>query len=121
YFSYGIVSSKIVFTVINAFVHILPGYLLDAFAYCTGRKLMYRAIYRKISRLITMMSYFGLREWHFENTNIQKMSGNLQAKDKNDLQFNIDNIDWIEYFHYYLPGIKKYLFKENSVDVRRSR
>lgn len=69
-----------------------------------------------------MMSYFGLREWQFENTNIQKMSGNLQTKDKNELQFNIDNIDWIEYFHYYLPGIKKYLFKENSSeDVRRSR
>lgn len=68
------------------------------------------------------MSYFGLREWQFENTNIQKMSGNLHTKDKNDLQFNIDNIDWIEYFHYYLPGIRKYLFKENSSeDVRRSR
>lgn len=82
----------------------------------------YRAIYRKISRLITMMSYFGLREWQFENTNIQKMSGNLPTKDKIDLQFNIDSIDWIEYFHYYLPGIRKYLFKENSSeDVRRSR
>lgn len=68
------------------------------------------------------MSYFGLREWKFENTNIQKVSGNLQAKDRTDLQFNMDNIDWIEYFHDYLPGIKKYFFKETlGEDVRRSR
>lgn len=69
-----------------------------------------------------MMSYFGLREWQFENKNIQKLSGKLQSKDKEDLQFNMTAIDWIEYFHYYLPGIKKYLFKENAGEnVRRSR
>lgn len=89
-----------------------------------------------------MMSYFGLREWQYQNTNIDQLSTILRnqylngCNDKNavsnekighnndcvsthktqqknpDLEFDMRTINWNDYFHHYLPGIKKYFFKE---------
>lgn len=87
-----------------------------------------------------MMSYFGLREWHFRNENIDQLAEllksqknhlsmdefktpsnrcddatkpNVQSDGKTvDLEFDMRTIDWNEYFYHYLPGIKKYFFKE---------
>lgn len=69
-----------------------------------------------------MMSYFGLREWDFENTNIDRLSAEIRSLTENNgvdntnLEFDMKTIDWEEYFVNYLPGIKKYVFKENSTN-----
>lgn len=89
-----------------------------------------------------MMSYFGLREWQYQNSNINQLSTILRNQYRNgfnvknamlnekvghnnecvdrqmlrrkhpDLEFDMRTINWNEYFYHYLPGIKKYFFKE---------
>lgn len=80
-----------------------------------------------------MMSYFGLREWHFRNENIDQLDKLLKSQNNHlsmnesknqsdgitqsggktvDLEFDMRTIDWNKYFYHYLPGIKKYFFKE---------
>lgn len=91
-----------------------------------------------------MMSYFGLREWQYQNTNIDELSTILRNQHQNgynndnlkmvekfgqnehdtnmqrmhkkspNLEFDMRTINWNEYFYHYLPGIKKYFFKENT-------
>lgn len=39
---------------------------------------------------------------------------------KTCLEFDMRTIDWDEYFFHYLPGIKKYFFKESVIDNRKS-
>lgn len=68
-----------------------------------------------------MMSYFGLREWTFYNQNINSLSKCLIQNKQPNLQFDMKTIDWNEYFLYYLPGIKKYFFKENSSNVKENK
>lgn len=68
-----------------------------------------------------MMSYFGLRDWKFENSNIINLSTVLQQGHKNSLEFDMGTIDWNEYFLFYLPGIKKYFFKESYSQIKESR
>lgn len=115
--------------------------------------------YQKLCRVISMMSYFGLREWQFQNTNIDRLATlmksstncnnnnnndisytnnnnnslnamnnnqnttvntssnqNKQYAGKTDLEFDMNTIDWDAYFFNYLPGIKKYFFKEHLTD-----
>ena len=61
------------------------------------------------------MSFFGLREWKIENTNIQKLSSKINAmKNTSHMQFDMKTIKWEDYFKNYIPGIKKYHFKEIS-------
>lgn len=64
-----------------------------------------------------MMSYFGLRDWKFDNTNINSLSNSLIYNNENKLQFDMATIDWNEYFLHYLPGIKKYFFKESYENI----
>lgn len=95
--------------------------------------------YQKLGRVISMMSYFGLREWQYQNSNIDQLSTILHNQYRNgyneqnvpsiehksdwtsmqkackkhpDLEFDMRTINWNEYFYHYLPGIKKYFFKE---------
>lgn len=88
-----------------------------------------------------MMSYFGLREWNFCNKNIDQLAKLLknQSKCSNELnksiscsrngthtdnqtcnlEFDMRTIDWNEYFYNYLPGIKKYFFKERLTNNKK--
>lgn len=78
--------------------------------------------YKKLCRVIIMMSYFGLRDWNFQNDNIDALSVTIQQSARaNSLEFDMKTIDWKEYFLFYLPGIKKYFFKENYSLIQQSR
>lgn len=130
-FSYIIIRNRIIFNVAEFLLHTLPGYILDLIAAVTGHKRIYSKSYKKLERVLRMMSYFGLREWTCSNDNIKSLSKKLKdyaSQDNGDdsseatadgcdkfnfLEFNIETIDWKEYFASYLLGIKKYFFKEN--------
>lgn len=118
--------------------------------------------YQKLHRVLSMMSFFGLREWKFCNKNIDQLGtllksqsarqqqthnvstdlirwqngvnsmpskngtikGNYTTHNKFNrnaqtlLEFDMRTIDWNEYFFHYLPGIKKFFFKE-SIDDKK--
>lgn len=67
------------------------------------------------------MSYFGLRDWDFNNQNINNLSKCLKKNRQANLEFDMATIDWHEYFQYYLPGIKKYFLKEINPDIGQSK
>lgn len=169
-----IISSKPLYTIANTILHIIPGHILDLIAFLTGRQRMYvsQAVklsfekkkllsffnicsyakgYQKLCRVISMMSYFGLREWQYQNSNIDQLSKILRNQyrngfnDKNAtlskniehnnkcvdsqilrrkhpyLEFDMRTINWDEYFYHYLPGIKKYFFKEKLTGNERCK
>lgn len=94
-----------------------------------------------------MMSYFGLREWEFENSNIDRLASEIRSQHKfqetqnpngiddtemirdgsavlpeklSHLEFDMKTINWNEYFHHYLYGIKKYVFKEKDTKTSKT-
>ncbi|XP_034105957.1 fatty acyl-CoA reductase wat [Drosophila albomicans] len=115
-FSYVIIPSKPLHCAIAFFLHNIPAYILDLIAMATGQKRMYVKAYRKISRIINMMSWFGLKEWKFAHRNIDELNELLPAGEREKLQFNIATINWSEYFRSYLSGIRRYFFKDNAND-----
>lgn len=94
---------------------------MDILAFSIGKKMIYRRAYAKTEKILIMMSFFGLREWNFGNRNVQM----LLEKTKNfthqhgELDFDIQKINWSEYFRNYIPGMKRYYFKENMSNVKR--
>lgn len=132
----------------------IPSFTMLDFLYNWNRNVKN---YQKLHRVVTMMSFFGLREWKFANKNIDQLatllkkqqqkqllrqcSGisrghgitddstkdiskkhTLTTKNANEekcnrklqsyLEFDMRTIDWNEYFVHYMPGIKKYYFKD---------
>ena len=91
---------------------------MDVLALGAGKKMIYRRAYKKTEKVLIMMSFFGLREWNFGNQNVQRMVEKTRNF-KNRLDFDLRNVDWKEYFRAYIPGIKRYYFKENPNNVKR--
>ncbi|ALC43137.1 CG34342 [Drosophila busckii] len=115
-FSYVIIPSKPLHCAIAFFLHNIPAYILDLIAMATGQKRIYVKAYQKISRIIDMMAWFGLKEWKFAHRNIDELSERLPVGERAKLQFNIATINWSEYFRSYLSGIRRYFFKDNAND-----
>ncbi|KAH8378763.1 hypothetical protein KR009_001229, partial [Drosophila setifemur] len=116
-FSYVIIPSKPLHCAIAFFLHNIPAYILDLIAMVTGQKRIYVKAYRKISRIIDMMAWFGLKEWKFAHRNIDELNELVPLEEQRTvLQFNIATINWSEYFRSYLSGIRRYFFKDSAND-----
>jgi hypothetical protein len=66
------------------------------------------------------MSFFGRRQWVVESPNIERLTEKVK-KMKNyskELEFDLRNIDWNEYFTNYIPGFRAYYYKE---DVKKAK
>ncbi|XP_050334697.1 fatty acyl-CoA reductase wat isoform X1 [Bactrocera neohumeralis] len=121
-FSYVIIPSKPLHYAVAFFLHNIPAYILDFIALVTGRKRIYIKAYRKISRVIYMMSWFGLKDWRFAHNNIDELDAMLcKTQERNLLQFNMATINWREYFRSYLSGIRRYFFKDNDNKLQKRR
>nr|XP_036220300.1 fatty acyl-CoA reductase wat [Bactrocera oleae] len=121
-FSYVIIPSKPLHYAVAFFLHNIPAYILDFIALVTGRKRIYIKAYRKISRVIYMMSWFGLKDWRFAHNNIDELDAMLcKTQERNLLQFNTATINWKEYFRSYLSGIRRYFFKDNDNKLQKRR
>jgi Male sterility protein len=83
----------------------------------------YVRIYQQLKRQNHTLSYFSSRDWSFENENIVQLRQKLKNHGVNDLEFDGQTIDWTnEYAESYIPGLKKYYYKEsmeNLTDLRR--
>jgi hypothetical protein len=94
---------------------------MDILAFCIGKKMIYRRAYAKTTKILVIMSFFGLREWNFGNRNVQALLDKTKTfrERRGDLEFDMRKINWHEYFRNYIPGIKRYYFKENATNVKR--
>ena len=71
-----------------------------------------RTMYKKIHKLIDLLSYFCVNEWTFENRNTMILWSRLDVCDKKLFPFSMKNFDWEPYLYNYAKGIKMNLFKE---------
>jgi len=121
YYSYFIVPSKIMFKILNFTYHTIPAFIMDILAFMIGKKMIYRRAYAKTEKILIIMSFFGLREWNFGNRNIQMLLEKTKnfSYQRGSFDFDMRKINWTEYFRHYIPGIKRYYFKENASNVKR--
>lgn len=105
---------------LNFILHTFPACLADLVALFLGKKMLYRKAYQKTEKILLKMSFFGLRQWSFGNTNIQSLvhkTKKFQYK-FGTLDFDMRCINWNEFFCNYVPGIKRCFFKENCKNVK---
>uniref|UniRef100_A0A1I8PPT4 Fatty acyl-CoA reductase n=1 Tax=Stomoxys calcitrans TaxID=35570 RepID=A0A1I8PPT4_STOCA len=117
-FSYIIIPWKPLHYAASLLLHQIPAYILDLIALVTGQKRMYIKAYAKITKIIYMMSWFGLKHWTFANRNVTELDELLTEREKKYLQFNISTINWMEYFRSYLSGIRKFVFKDTEKELQ---
>lgn len=68
--------------------------------------------YRKIHKFSTVISYFTTQQWQFSNENVLALWERTKPTDRVKFDFNLDNLDWNDYFHYYVRGLRLYILKD---------
>ncbi|XP_059612936.1 fatty acyl-CoA reductase wat [Phlebotomus argentipes] len=123
YYAYYIVKWRPLYRVGAFFLHTIPAYILDLLSTIAGKQRRFIKAHRKIGTILEMMSYFGLRDWKFANDNIRQLNGLISHRNRQlySLDFEMEKINWNEYFRHYIPGIKKYHFKEDAKNLQNTQ
>ncbi|KXJ71456.1 hypothetical protein RP20_CCG020501 [Aedes albopictus] len=85
------------------------------------KKPFYCKALRKTTHFLELMSYFGLREWTIGSANVRRLRALLSSEEARLLEFDMGTINWTEYFRTYIPGIRRYWFKEQVRSARGCR
>lgn len=79
-------------------------------------------INKRFNRLLTLLTYFHMREWTFHRDNVYKMTEDIKVlKDSNKMKLDIRNLDWKEYITNYHAGVVKFILKEKSDPIKAAR
>ncbi|KAF5279407.1 hypothetical protein FQA39_LY05517 [Lamprigera yunnana] len=113
--------NKQVFLIMFFFLHSLPAYIADFFALCFGRNTRFVQLNQKFGKLLNLLSYFGVSQWIFDDTNTQALWRGLSKLDQTLYPFDVTRIDWDNYFHSFVMGARKYLHKETDEMISEGR
>ncbi|XP_058460423.1 fatty acyl-CoA reductase wat-like isoform X2 [Malaya genurostris] len=61
---------------------------------------------KRVLALEDAACFFAMHRWTVQNDNMRRVLGGLSEQERNLLQFDIDKLDWKDYFKNFLPGIK---------------
>ncbi|EDV48802.1 fatty acyl-CoA reductase wat [Drosophila erecta] len=106
------ISNPRLFRLVAFFYHTLPGYFFDLALRLTGRKPRLVKLYRSIHVNIAMLEYFLHNSWHFETKSIDRLKVLMSAEDRRIYNFDMEALDWKNYFRKALFGMRLYLANE---------
>jgi alcohol-forming fatty acyl-CoA reductase len=108
------VTSHAAFKILNFLCHTFPAALLDFKALLFNQKRIYLRSFKKLEKVLMMMSYFGKKQWTFKNGNVHRLRSETKnfVYQKGSLDVDVALVNWSEYFKHFLPGIKRFVFKE---------
>ncbi|XP_003243174.1 fatty acyl-CoA reductase wat isoform X1 [Acyrthosiphon pisum] len=100
------------FTILCFLLHTLPAYIIDSLAKLTGRKPQLIDGYKKIHKFIEVIAYFALQSWTFHDNNTKSLIKKLSKLDQSLFKFDMNKLDWNEYFKKHVVGIRLYIVKD---------
>ncbi|XP_044262747.1 fatty acyl-CoA reductase wat-like [Tribolium madens] len=103
------------------FYHTLFAYLVDSVLLVAGKRPLAVEKYRKISKLISLLSFFTTRSWTFETNNTERLFDKLDDKDKVVFNFDMKSFNWEKYWDKVIVGGRIYLLNDPLETVPKAK
>ncbi|XP_026685419.1 uncharacterized protein LOC103517582, partial [Diaphorina citri] len=71
-------------------------------------------IYNKMEKLTLLLKSFTMCQWNFDDTNVQRLWQQLEAKDQKLFPFNVKDLDWDDYVENNARGIRLYVLQDKN-------
>ncbi|XP_016054584.1 PREDICTED: fatty acyl-CoA reductase 2 [Miniopterus natalensis] len=101
----------------NAVSHWAPAIIYDFYLWLTGRKPRMTKLINRLLRTISMLEYFINGSWEWSTRNTEMLMSKLSPEDQRVFNFDVRQLNWLEYIENYILGVKKYLLKEDMAGV----
>ncbi|XP_055536689.1 fatty acyl-CoA reductase wat-like [Wyeomyia smithii] len=72
----------------------------------TGKQQKNFRLVKRVLALEKAACFFALHRWTVQNDNMHRVQRELTEEDRKLLEFDIDKLDWKDYFKHFVPGIK---------------
>ncbi|XP_049638841.1 fatty acyl-CoA reductase 2-like [Suncus etruscus] len=105
----------------NAVNHWGPAAIYDLFLLLTGRKPRILNIMNRILKTISMLEYFWTHCWEWSMKNTEMLMAELSPEDQQVFNFDVRQLDWLEYIENYVIGVKQYLLKEDMSGIPKAK
>ncbi|XP_025203933.1 fatty acyl-CoA reductase wat-like [Melanaphis sacchari] len=103
---------KLEYQILCFILHIIPGFIIDSLAKLVGRKPLLLEGYRKMHKFSSVISYFSLKSWKFNDNNTRALIQKLSKLDQKLFRFDMTKLSWDDYFKKHVLGIRKYIIKD---------
>ncbi|XP_020283180.1 fatty acyl-CoA reductase wat-like [Pseudomyrmex gracilis] len=94
------------------FLHMIPGYIVDAILFLSGRKPQLVKVYKKIHKFEHVISYFSTQEWQFRNDAVLKLWNRMNQSDRQMFNFNLDELNWNSCILNLIIGVRVFILKD---------
>lgn len=123
YYAWFWTSRKNLFLLLHFLLTTIPASFMDILAFVCGQKVIYRKIARKTKEFFLILSHFTLTPFKFGNENVKNLVKKVENMEnfRDELDFDMKNIDWKEFSKNHQPGLKKYFFKEDMNNLEKMR
>ncbi|XP_060269230.1 fatty acyl-CoA reductase 2 isoform X2 [Ovis aries] len=105
----------------NAVSHRAPAIIYDFYLRLTGRKPRMTKLMNRLLRTLSMVEYFINRSWEWSTYNTEMLMSALSPEDQRVFNFDVRQLNWLEYIENYVLGVKKYLLKEDMAGIPEAK
>ncbi|XP_055591050.1 putative fatty acyl-CoA reductase CG5065 [Uranotaenia lowii] len=95
-----------IFRQIFVWLFLLQALVADLISGFTGKKQRNLSLAKRVLALEEAACYFGLNRWTVRNDNMRRVWEQMSDRDRKALDFNIDRLDWRDYFKTYIGGVR---------------
>ncbi|XP_017102762.2 fatty acyl-CoA reductase wat-like [Drosophila bipectinata] len=117
------IPSPRLFSIFAFFYHTLPGYFFDLGLKISGRKPRLGKIYTKLHSGLAHLTYFLQNDFYFDIKNSEQLLSLMSPEDRRLYDFDMNSVDWRDYFDKGIKGMRFYLAKEEPTEesIQRGR
>lgn len=108
--------------IVEIFFHFLPAFIFDIIMRMQGSKPIMMKIATKFQKAAIAGTFFAMKEWVFETHNLKQLMADVNAaKDGDEFNCNMEDLDWEKYVENFTLGIRKYVLKDSTESLPCAR
>ncbi|XP_068901505.1 fatty acyl-CoA reductase wat-like [Tenebrio molitor] len=121
YFCFKLRENELWHKICVFFLHTVAAYFADFVLICVGRATIAVKNYRRLDKMMDLISYFSMRSWSFEQDNVLELWDQMGKEDKKMFKFSMEDTDWVKYARDSISGARMYLLKETLDTIPKGK
>ncbi|XP_054974452.1 fatty acyl-CoA reductase 2 [Sorex araneus] len=105
----------------NMVSHWCPVVICDLYLRLTGRKPRFMKVMSRIQKMLSLLEYFVSHSWEWSVNSSEMLRAQLSPEDQRVFNFDVRQLNWLEYIENYVVGVKKHLLKEEMSGVPKAK
>uniref|UniRef100_A0A336LKJ3 Fatty acyl-CoA reductase n=1 Tax=Culicoides sonorensis TaxID=179676 RepID=A0A336LKJ3_CULSO len=119
--AFNTTENKFIYWYCKVMYHFVPAFLIDIWLRIIGRTPRLWNLYKKVHKFSTVLEYFSMNTWKYDNTNMRELCNSLTPLDQELFLCDMKKLNWTDYFELYMKGLRLYINKDPEDTVPRAK